>query len=134
MKQENLVVRSSDGESWDYTSQMPESVNEAVETYGDDGTLFLIQSALTVKQQGIARAGFRKGLSKEDIDKSVAEYKPGQKRGGKAGVKDEVFKKLVEKSAEIAANDEVAKELREAFKKADWKGALEIMAKLEGEG
>jgi len=132
MKSENGVVRTSDGKQWEYTSQLPESVNEALENYGEDGTLFLIQSALTVKQQGIAREGFKRGLSRDDVDKSVSEYKPGQKRGGKAGLKDEVFKKLVEHSAEIAANDEVAKELREAFKKANWRGALEIIKRIEG--
>lgn len=129
MRKESTQVKSGE-ESWEFTSCLPESIEEATNTYGAEGTLFLLQTALQVKQQGIARICSKKGMSREDVDAAVESYKPGSKRGGGSGLKEQVYSKLIESSGVISADSEVRDSLREAIKKGEWKGALEILNNL----
>ncbi|MCK4522059.1 MAG: hypothetical protein KAU20_05780 [Nanoarchaeota archaeon] len=131
MKKQNTSVRTKTGESWEYTGVLPDSCEEAVSTYGETGTLFLIQTALVVKQQGIAREGFRKEMSREDVDAAVELYKPGSKRGGGGGAKKQVFERILGDKGLISANPEVKDAIRECIQKGDWKGALEALDSLE---
>lgn len=133
MRKENAKVRTKAGETWEYTGCLPESVQEAVEKYGEDGALFLIQTAMVVKQQGIARDGFRKGMTREDVDAAVEIYKPGGKRGKSGGLKKQVFDKIIDNRGLISADAETKEAIREGIKKGDWKGVLEILDSLEGE-
>ena len=132
MKKENAKVSTKGGESWEYTSVLPDSVDEAKEVFGEEGTLFLIHTSLIVKQQGIARDGFRKEASREDTDAAIALYKPGSKRGGKGGLRKQVLDRVLDDKGSLAANAEVRETVREAIKNGDWGAALDALNSLEG--
>ena len=131
MKQTTDKVRSSDGQEWSYTKVLPETIDEAKQVYGEEGTLYLIHSSLVVKEQAIARALFKAGKTREEVDKEVAAYRPGAKRGGSGVSKATVFNRLMDLAEKVAANPEAKDAIREAIKEGDWKKANELLDVLE---
>ena len=131
MKQTTDTVRSSDGQEWSYTKTLPETIDEAKQVYGEDGTLYLIHSSLVVKEQAIARALFKAGKTREEVDKEVAAYKPGAKRGGSGVSKASVFNRLMDLAEKVAGNPEAKDAIRSAIKEGDWKKANELLDVLE---
>jgi len=132
MREEISVVRTSGGDSWEFTAYLPESVEEAIEQFGEDGTLYLINSALLVKQQNIARDAFRQGIEREHVDNAVRLYKPGGKRS--VSLKKQVFDKILSMKGLISADAETKERIKEGISKGDWEGVLNILKGLEGEG
>ena len=131
MKRVEDKVRTKDGQEWTYTQVVPETISEAIEKFGEDETLYLINSALIVKEQAIARSLFKQGKSREEVDKEVAAYKPGAKRSGGKVKKADVFNRIMELSDKIAADPEAKDAIREAIKEGDWKKADELLDVLE---
>ena len=132
MKTVRDSVATKDGQSWSYEKVLPESVAEAVETYGEDGTLYLIHAALTVKEQAIARELFKQGKSEDEVNKAVRSYKPGEKRapGGKV-TKKMVMDRIISLAENLAQEPEAKQAVREAIAEGDWKKANEILDVLE---
>ena len=123
-------VRSNDGGEWTYTKTLPENLDEAKEIYGEENVLYLIHSALVVKEQAVARALFKAGKTQEEVDKEVAAYRPGAKRGGGVS-KAVVFERILNLGVEIAQNPEAKQAIRESVKDGDWKKASELLDELE---
>ena len=49
------VVKTTAGDVWKYQIDLPDSIEEAIELFGADGALALLNSGLKVKKQAIAR-------------------------------------------------------------------------------
>ncbi len=70
-------VRVASGQEWEYTMELPSSIEEAIEIFGADGAITLLNSGLKVKKQAIARELFKAGKSVEEVEAKVHEYRPG---------------------------------------------------------
>jgi len=70
-------VKVASGQEWEYTIELPSSIEEAIEIFGADGAITLLNSGLKVKKQAIARELFKAGKSVEEVEAKVHEYRPG---------------------------------------------------------
>lgn len=133
MKRVEDKVRTKDGQEWSYTQVVPETISEATQVYGEEETLYLINSALIVKEQAVARALFKAGKEREEVDKEVAAYKPGAKRGGggKGAKKQRVYDRVLVLSDKIGQNQEAREAIRDAVREGDWDKANELLDVLE---
>ena len=124
---ENLdsLVHSKDGGEWPVTLVMPETLEEASEVYGESGALILLRAGLKVKQQNIARTAFRQGKERDEVDKLVANYRPGQSnRKSKQAVAAEL---IAEKAPLIAGDADLQEKLTEAMVKSNWQGVIDLL-------
>ena len=126
------TVSTKNGQNWSYGKVLPESVAEATNAYGEDGTLYLIHAALTVKQQAIARELFKQGKSETEVNAAVRSYKPGEKRtpSGRASKKT-VMDRIIRLANQLGSNPEAREAVREAIGEGDWKKANELLDVLE---
>lgn len=70
-------VKVASGQEWEYTMELPSSIEEAIEIFGTDGAITLLNSGLKVKKQAIARELFKAGKTVEEVEAKVHEYRPG---------------------------------------------------------
>jgi len=70
-------VKVASGQEWEYMMELPSSIEEAIEIFGADGAITLLNSGLKVKKQAIARELFKAGKSVEEVEAKVHEYRPG---------------------------------------------------------
>lgn len=63
--------------TWAGEVEVPESITEAVQLYGDEVCAELLQSQIQTNRMNIARAALRAG---GDPGQAAAQYVPGQKR------------------------------------------------------
>lgn len=70
-------VKVASGQEWEYTMELPSSIEEAIEIFGADGAITLLNSGLKVKKQAIARELFKAGKTVEEVEVKVHEYRPG---------------------------------------------------------
>lgn len=106
------VARTQDGQEWEFTQNLPRDVEEAIEAFGERGTLYLITTTLNSKQQNIAREMFRQGKSRDEVDAAVAAYKPGS---GRRSVKAEALNLVMDKRDMLKTNSELMSEVQKAF-------------------
>ena len=70
-------VKVASGQEWEYTMELPSSIEEAIEIFGADGAITLLNSGLKVKKQAIARELFKASKTVEEVEAKVHEYRPG---------------------------------------------------------
>lgn len=125
MNIETDTVRTADGNEWQYSLPLPETLEEAVDTYGEVSTLNLVKSALKVKIQGIAREMFRNGKNREEVEESVKEYKPGATKKSK---KMEALELVTDNAAMLQEDPDLKSEVQDAFAKSEWERIKELLS------
>jgi len=84
-----------------------ESIEEAVEAYGDRQTLMLLQRAVGIDVERIARDMMKAGKPQEEAQAAVDAYKPGLRSSGKPTLK--MFLTLLNKFGKAGKIDEMLK-------------------------
>ena len=126
MRTEESIVRTKDGNEWSYSGVKCESVDEAIEKFGPDGTLYLINSSLTVKQQNVAREMFRQGKEREAVDEAVVAYRPGS--GGRQSVKAVALKAIMDNRDMLLENPDLMANVQKAFCAGKFKDVAELLS------
>lgn len=125
MKKFEATVRTSEGNEWQYTACLPETIAEAVDVFGEEGALYLLNAGLTVKQQGVARELYKRDKSRQDVDQAVASYRPGHK---KASLKEEALEAIMLNSHRISNDANLAAKVKSAFTSGNFKQVLDLLS------
>ena len=126
MRTETGIVRTKEGNEWEFTLVLPSKVEEAVEVYGDAGVLYLIHSALRVKEQNIAREMFRQGKDRDAVDGAVAAYRPGS--ATRTSVKAQALQLLMDNRDTLLENPDLMEEVQKAFIAGKFKEVVEALS------
>lgn len=129
MRVNEETVRTQDGGEFTFEMPLPETLDEAVQTYGEENSLWLLNSGLKVRLQSIAREKFRQEKSKEEVEEAIRDYKPGTV--SKKGVRQRAMELLTEKAFDIQNDADLKEKVREAFVSSNYK---EVIALLSDEG
>jgi hypothetical protein len=129
MRESNEVVKSSKGDQWEFSMSLPTTLEEAIELYTKEGALFLLNSGLKVKKQGIARDGFRQGKSREEVEQLVEDYRPGG--GSSRSKKDRALDLIMDKANDLSLNPELKREVQGLFKKNDFQAIIDKLEALD---
>lgn len=125
MKESQEVVRTADGQEWTFTCLLPESVEEAVEVYGEAGALYLLNAGLKVKEQNIAREILRNGGTSEEANAAVAAYRPGG--GTRVSLKRQASQLIVDNAETLRDNPDLREQVQNAFIDGDFKTVVELL-------
>lgn len=87
-----VSCQTQEGASVTFDYNFGENLNEAVQLFGEDVCWAHLRRALILAAQGTARTMIRNGASKDEIVKTMKEWKPGIPRRGKTP--EEKFKEL----------------------------------------
>ena len=126
MRTETGIVKTKDGNEWEFTLVMPKDVEEAIEVYGPQGVLYLINSALRVKQQAIAREAFKQGKDREEVDAAVAAYRPGQ--GARTSTKAQALQLIMDNRDSLLENPDLMSEVQKAFVAGKFGKVVELLS------
>lgn len=127
MKTLNETVRTQDGNAWNFDMPLPESLDEAVEVYGEENALALLNSGLKTKLQHTAREGFRQGRDTAEVEEAVKNYRPGS--SSRKNTRQRALDLITDKAVDIQADPELKSQVKEAFKAGMYK---DIISMLEG--
>lgn len=125
MKESTEVVRTANGDEWQYTCTLPESIDEAVEVYGENGALYLLNSGLKVKEQNVARELYRNGKEADEVNAAVAAYRPGQ--GTRTSAKKQALELIVANSDMLRDNGDLLEKVQSAFVGGNFKDVVELL-------
>jgi len=123
------VVKTTAGDVWKYQIDLPDSIEEAIELFGADGALALLNSGLKVKKQAIARELFKQGKSIDDVNEAVAAYKPGS--GSKKSQAEYAFELITAKADYLNLNPDAKSKIIKLAAKKDYKAVIEILKGVE---
>ena len=126
MRTETGIVKTKDGREWEFTLVMPKDVEEAIEVYTPQGVLYLINSALRVKQQAIAREAFKQGKDREEVDAAVAAYRPGQ--GARTSTKAQALQLIMDNRDSLLENPDLMSEVQKAFVASKFGKVVELLS------
>lgn len=119
------VVQTSGGDKWTYQIDLPDSIEEAIELFGADGSLALLNSGLKVKKQAIARELFKQGKSVDEVNTAVAAYRPGS--GSKKSQAEHAFELITAKADHLNLNPDVKTKIIKLATKKDFKAVIELL-------
>lgn len=125
METREEVVRSAEGGEWQVTMSLPETVDEALDIYGQDGVLSLFNAGLKVKLQNIARSNFKAGKSREEVETLLAQYRPGQ--SSRKSKKSQAAELIVQRAMDIANDPELKEKVINAFQSQDWQTVIDLL-------
>lgn len=125
MKETQEVVRTAGGDEWPFNTVLPESIEEAVEVYGEDGAIYLLNSGLKVKEQNVARELFRNGKDTDEVNEAVAAYRPGS--GGRTSIKKQALELIVKNTETLRENPDLMTQIQEAFLGSKFKDVIELL-------
>ena len=96
------MVGTQTGDLGELNFPVLESIEEAVELYGDRQTLMLTQKAIQIDTERIGREMLKKGKTLEEAQAAVDAYKPGLRGSGKPTLK--TFLALIKKFGAAGAS------------------------------
>lgn len=117
-------VRSSGGDEWEYNCPMPETLDEAVDTYGDATTLAIFKSGLKVKIQAVAREAFRNGKARDEVEEMAANYRPGETR---KSAKKQALDLITDNAGGLENDPTLKDEVKTAFANNQWGKVIELL-------
>jgi len=126
METREEVVKSADGGEWQVTFNLPETVDEALDVYGQDGVLTLFNAGLKVKLQNIARNAFKQGKDRDEVENLMANYRPGQ--SSRKSKKSIAMELVVDQASRIASDPSIKEEITKAFVSQDWQTVIELLS------
>jgi len=107
MKTIRKPIGTNDGPLGEFDFPVLENIEEAVEQYGDRQTLMLLQRAVGIDVERIARDMMKNGKSHEEAQAAVDAYKPGLRATGKPTLK--TFLALLKKFGQAGSLDHMLK-------------------------
>lgn len=113
--EEKVTKTKGNKEGWPFTGCLPETIDEAIEIYGDEGSLILLCQGLRVSQARVAKDKWQQGATREEVDQAVRDFRPGRK--SKASVAKIAASMLVEHGPRIQADPELFETAMELFQK-----------------
>ncbi len=122
------VVKTAAGTEWTYSLDLPESIEEAVELFGKDNTLALLNAGLKVKKQAIAREMFKAEKTREEVEEAVRGYRPGS---SKKSMTEYALELITAKADYLNINPQVKSQVIKAATKKDYKSVIEILKDIE---
>ena len=126
MRTETGIVRTKEGNQWEFSMTLPKDLDEAVEVYGPNGVYTLLISALKVKLQNIAREAFRQGKERDEVDAAVASYRPGI--GGRQSTKSVALNLILENRDTLNENPDLKAEVEKAFIAGKFGKVVELLS------
>jgi len=125
MLENEEFVKDAEGGQWEITMRLCETMEEAIDIYGESGTLALFNSGLKVKKQNIARTMSKSGKSREEVEIAMDDYRPGRStRTSKKTIAGDLIKKNADKFLEDA---ELKAAVVDAFVQQDWSTVITLM-------
>jgi hypothetical protein len=119
------MVKDQEGGEWEISMRLCETMEEAIDIFGEAGALTLLNAGLKVKKQNIARAMSKAGKSREECEAAMDEYRPG--RTAKTSKKKIAFD-LIKANADRLNDDvELNSTITDAFVKTDWQTIIDLL-------
>ncbi len=119
-------VKFADSDTdYEFEMGLPESLEEAVEVYGEENALWLLNSGLKVKLQNAAREVFRQGKGKDEAEEAARTYRPGNT--ARKGAKALALELLTEKAVEIREDPDLKEKVFNAFSASKFKEVVELL-------
>jgi hypothetical protein len=120
------MVKDQEGGEWEITMRLCETMEEAVDIYGESGALALFNSGLKVKKQNIARAMSKSGKNREEVEVAMDDYRPGRStRTSKKTIAGDLIKKHADRFIEDA---ELKASVVDAFVQQDWQTVITLLS------
>jgi hypothetical protein len=126
MRTNEETVKTQDGGEFTFEMPLPETIEEAVENFGNDNAIWLLNSGLKVRLQSIAREKFRQGLSREEAEEAIKNYQPGA--SSKKGVRQRAMELITDKAFDIQNDPDLKEKVREAFVASDYKEVISLLS------
>lgn len=123
------VVKTTAGDVWKYQIDLPETIEEAIELFGADGALVLLNSGLKVKKQAIARDMFKSEKTVDEVNEAVAGYRPGS--GSKKSQAENAVELITAKADYLNLNPDVKSNVIKLFAKKNYKEVIEVLKSIE---
>ena len=119
-------VRFKDSDiDYEFAMGLPETLEEAVEVYGEENALWLLNSGLKVKLQNAAREAFRQGKGKEEAEEAARAYRPGNT--ARQGSKARALELLTERAGDIKEDPDLKEQVFAAFSASKFKEVVELL-------
>lgn len=115
-------VKTKEGGPWEYKIGLPETVSEAVEVYGEEGALYLLNAGLKVKMQNVARETLANGGTVEEAEKKAREYRPGG--GMRQSLRTRAFDLITMNVQKMNEDATLRNKIREFVGKNDFKSII----------
>ena len=112
------VVKDQEGGEWQITMRLCETLEEAVDIFGETGALTLLNGGLKVKKQNIGRTLSKSGKDREECEQAMDDYRPG--RTARTSKKSVVFELIKNNAERLQEDAELNANITEAFVKQDW--------------
>lgn len=123
------VVKDQEGTAWEVMMILMETLDEAVEVYGPEGALSLLNSGLKIRKQAIARASFKAGKLRDEVEQLMAEYRPGQ--SAKKSKKTLACVAIMDNATRLEDDSELKSAVTEAFTSNKWGDVLNLLGPSE---
>lgn len=123
------LVKDAEGTAWEITMILMETLEEAVEVYGAEGALSLLNSGLKIRKQAIARANFKAGKLREEVEQLISEYRPGQST--KKSKKTLACAAIMDNALRLEDDSELKAAVTEAFTSNKWGDVLDLLGPAE---
>ena len=120
------LIHDADGNEWPITMRLCETLEEAIDIYGETGVLTLFNGGLKVKKQNIARTMSKSGKSREECERAMDDYRPG--RTSRTSKKNIVFDLIKSNAERLQEDSELNASVTEAFVKQDWQTIIGLLS------
>lgn len=125
-----MTVKTKEGESWDFSVDMPTSLDEAIERTDEQSVFETYLGGFSVRIQNRARDLFRKGKTREEVEAYLASYKPGETKTSKV---ERATKAIVSNGELLASDSDLAQAVTAAFVDKDYDEVLRLIEDAAGE-
>ena len=131
MKTENMKVKTKDNQDgWEFTTPLPESIEEAIAVYGAETAYDVFMAGFSVKVQAVARGMFNDGKTREEVEAALRDFKPGS--GMKKSFKDSAFELMTDGNIQTQLADDPAlrQEIKDLFSKNQFGAIVDKLSPL----
>lgn len=123
----STVKTAEEGQGpWDYTAQMPATLDEAAEVYGEENAHIILIGGLKIKLDNAAREAFRTGKSRSEVEEIARNYRPGV--ATRKNVKIQALTLVTENSARLTTDADLMSRVTEAFTAGKFKDVVAILS------
>jgi hypothetical protein len=119
------VVKDQDGNQWELSMGLPETLDEAIEIYKEDGALAILNAGLKVKKQNIGRTAMKQGKTREEAESLMASYRPGQTT--RKSKKLLATQAIMDNGLALNEDVELKASVSEAFVANDWDKVISLL-------
>lgn len=130
MREQVEKVKTQDGQEWEFSMPMPESLDEAIETDGKEGVFNTYLAQRKIFLQNIAREKFKKEATRSEVEEAVAQAKPGS-GGQKQSLRSRAVNLVMEKSYLMQNDPELKDKVQQDFVAGKFRDVVDALEDLE---